>query len=144
MRTLLTGFALATTVGLFPAAGSASSLPSWVRVETITVDGVANAIPGGATIHRVYAGGTYRFSLDPTSPGISYSGGRPPEISSFLMIIDKSTTQNSTQTVGLSEDVGPTYTIETSGAGFSLDAFVADIYIGDNSGSTRIFVDQWK
>ena len=126
------------------AAHASSTSPSWVRVETLTVQGVANGLPGGAAVHRQYSGGTYRFSLDLTSPGITYSGGRPPEISAFVSTLDSAVNAVGTHTFGLNQDFGPVSAVQNSDTSFSVDCYIVDTPIWDNGGSVRIFVDKWE
>lgn len=122
----------------------ATTIPSWVRVDTITIVAIQNTVPWAPSVHRSYVSGNYRFSLDPTSPGISYSPDRPPNISAFLMMIDSGINAEGTHTYGLNIDLGPSFVIESSDTTFGVDAFIADVNISDNSGSVTIFVDRWQ
>jgi hypothetical protein len=120
----------------------------WARVESITLNGVNNAIPGGSTIHRDYPPGLYRFSLDTASIGISYAYNYPKSTSAFIMLFDYGSTPGKVYSKSLSLEDGPSYIDHASNASANVwigaEFFVEDWNIWDNTGSVRVFVDKWK
>lgn len=126
-------------IGLALVAPTSASAEAWVKVETITLNGITNCLPGGAAIGRSYPAGTYQFSLL-TSPGIKYRGDWPAVTSAFVMVVEDGDGAGTFHSIGLSVDDGNTKAIVASGAQVNAQFFVQDTFNGDNSGTVKILV----
>ncbi|MCQ0033138.1 hypothetical protein EFP18_01500 [Burkholderia glumae] len=141
-------------LGLFLTAAliSSSAFAGWQNYETITLDGVANSIPGGNYYHELtIPTGVYRFRIDPTSPGVDYAtneNGNTNSKSAALMIYDRTATTDKTAQVsyyGLNANgidaSGVIHAVEQT-AGF--DLFLQDWAPSDNSGTVRVIIEKWS
>jgi hypothetical protein len=119
----------------------------WTLVETLRIDGVAAAIPAQtAIVKRDYsAGGIYRFSLDPTAPGISYAVGYPKVNSVFVMVLDQKGpgVPGGQHSYGLNMDEGLHSFIHVAPTYFGINAAVIDQYNFDNSGYVNLIVEKY-
>lgn len=141
---LLLGFCAAAALLLATEDANAA----WIKVETVTIDGVKNALPSGSSIHRDYTqGGLYLFQLGIDSVGISYGKkqGIPPTVSASVMVLSNASGEGRFHSYGLSVDPGPQSFVYGGlpGEDIGVEYFIEDPNPSGNSGRVNVTVFHW-
>ncbi len=117
----------------------------WVAVEIVTIDGVANALPGGQAIYKTYGPGTYQFVLLGGN-GISYNVNRDFNYVNgcFIMALEQDAKPGIFHSIGLSEPEGRTKEIISSSQNLGVQFFIQDWGRSDNAGTVKVSVRKWQ
>ena len=133
-------------------AGMVSSVQAgWTPYKTVTLDAYANVLPGGNAYHEeVVAAGVYRFSIDPASVGMNFTGSQANYATikgAALMVLNRSDNNNKGKVYfyGLNlQDGLESQVIHTIPVNAGFDLFLPDWYRGDNSGSVKVIIEKWQ
>jgi hypothetical protein len=124
---------------------------AWVHIETLVVDGVNNALPGGTAIcnKKTLGPGQYKISIDPKSVGISYNTGLsfPYVISAGVMFLDDGPSGRQyhfgLNIGGAAQPMTRSATVVSKNPA-GICGFVEDGYRHDNAGSVILHIYQWQ
>lgn len=117
----------------------------WVTVDVVTIDGVANALPGGQAIYKTYGPGTYQFVLV-GGYGISYNVNQNFYYVNgcFIMALEKDARPGIFHSIGLSEPEGRMKEVISTSQNLGVQFFIQDWGRSDNDGMVKVSVRRWQ